>query len=119
MKGQAVADFVVLIQVFPNRVDHQSKQIGVLVHQQRHRQVALQCTNFRASAKYPAQWMVGIRILGCVREERTYDLLLAVLWARNQVYGFHVSNVHLVTQDVREDNLGYISVPWTLSGVTR
>ena len=40
----------------------------------------------------------------------TYDLFLAVLWARNEVHGFHVSNVDFVTQDIREDDLGNISV---------
>jgi hypothetical protein len=44
------------------------------------------------------------------REGCTYNLLLAVFWARNEVHGFHVSNVDFVTQDVREDDLGYISV---------
>ena len=43
-------------------------------------------------------------------EGRTYDLLLAIFWARDEVYGFHVSHVDFVTQDVREDDLGYISV---------
>ena len=42
----------------------------------------------------------------------TYDLLLAVLRARNEVYSFHMSNVDFVTQDIREDDLGYISVSW-------
>ena len=41
---------------------------------------------------------------------RTYNLFLAVFWARNEVYGFHVSNVDFVTQDIREDDLGYVSV---------
>lgn len=40
----------------------------------------------------------------------TYDLFLAVFRARNEVYSFHVSNVDLVTKDIREDDLGYISV---------
>jgi hypothetical protein len=48
-----------------------------------------------------------VNVKGC-----THDLFLAVLRARNEVYGFHVSNVDLVTKDIREDDLGYISVLW-------
>ena len=43
-------------------------------------------------------------------QECTYDLLLAVFWAGNEIHGFHVSNVDFVTEDIREDDLGYVSV---------
>lgn len=32
MQGKAIADLVILIQVLPNGVDNQSKEIRVLVH---------------------------------------------------------------------------------------
>lgn len=41
MKGQAVVNLVVLVQVLPNRVDDKAKEIGVLVHQQRNGEISL------------------------------------------------------------------------------
>jgi hypothetical protein len=41
MQGKAVADFVILIQVLPNGVDNQSKEIRVFVHQQSNSKVTL------------------------------------------------------------------------------
>lgn len=35
----------------------------------------------------------------------THNLLLTVLWARDQVDCFHVSDVHFVTEDVGKDDL--------------
>ena len=40
---------------------------------------------------------------------KTHDLLLAVLVARNQIDSLHVSDVHLVAQNVSIKNLGNIS----------
>lgn len=37
-----------------------------------------------------------------------YNLLLAILVARNQVDSFHVSNIHFVAENIREDDLGEI-----------
>jgi hypothetical protein len=34
MKGQAVVNLVVLIQVLPYRINDKAKKVGVLVHQQ-------------------------------------------------------------------------------------
>ena len=39
----------------------------------------------------------------------THDLLLAVLGARDDVDCLHMSDIDLVAQDVREDDLGNIS----------
>lgn len=41
MQGKAVADLVILIQVLPDGVDNQSKEIRVLVHQQGDSKVTL------------------------------------------------------------------------------
>ena len=105
VESQAVADLVVLVQVFPNRVDYQSKQIGVLVHQQRHREVPLGYTNSDASVKCFVRQRDVIS-----REWCTYYLLLTVFRTRNEVYGLHMSDVDFVTQDICEDDLGHISI---------
>ena len=38
----------------------------------------------------------------------TYDLFLAVLVARDQVDRFHMTSVHFVAEDVRENDLGQV-----------
>lgn len=39
---QTVVGLVHVVQIFPERVDHQTDEVGVLVHEQRQSQVTLQ-----------------------------------------------------------------------------
>lgn len=42
------------------------------------------------------------------RARCTYDLFLAILVARYQVDRFHMSGIHLVPEDIREDYFGQV-----------
>ena len=44
MECQTVVDFVIVIQVFADRIDDQTKEVRVLMHEQRHGKVTLSIT---------------------------------------------------------------------------
>lgn len=99
MKGQAVVDLVILVQVLPYRVDDKTKKVGVLVHQQCDCEISLATVTDRDT--WPLLEHQG---------RETHDLLLAVLVARNQIDRLHMSNVHFVAQNVRIEHLRDISI---------
>jgi hypothetical protein len=98
VKGQAVVDLVILVQVLPYRVDDKTKKVGVLMHQQRDCEISLATVTDRDT--WPLLEHRGLE---------THDLLLAVLVARNQIDRLHMSNVHFVAQNVRIEHLCDIS----------
>lgn len=42
VKGETVVDLAVALEVLPNGVDDQPKEVGVLMHEERDREIALQ-----------------------------------------------------------------------------
>lgn len=99
VQREAIADFVVVVEVLSYRVDYEPQEVRVLVHEQGDCEVALHARE-------------RCRVRRCV----TDYLLLAVLVAGDEVDGLHMADVDLVAEDIGVYELGDVSGGAGVSG---